>query len=362
MLRRSRAHPRRAALASIGALGLVTALPCVVPAVTVRDNLYAVKSLGADEAWAVGNFGSIYYTRDGGKSWDARESGTKSPLFGIDFADGQNGWIVGKSALILHTTDSGKTWKPQKSAIPPDKHLFAVRALDTRTAWAVGDWGAIAVTHDGGDTWQDRSLGTATVKVEESPGRTTTTLTDDVILYAISFPDAKHGFIVGEFGTLLATNDGGETWEKRDLGTEKTLFSVSFVTPEKGWVVGIDGLLLRTRDGGKTWDVQRGREGAESIEELGFMETIRNPGLYDVHVRGQYGVVVGDTGILLISTDEGESWTRYDLPEKQRLVWMRGVSLGPEDGVVVGANGFSAQIDHGRVVLPGGGSATVSAN
>ena len=68
------------------------------------------------------------------------------------------------------------------------------------------------------------------------------------------------------------------------------------------------------------------------------------------------------TGILLISTDGGESWTRYDLPEKQRLVWMRGVNLGADDGFVVGANGFSAMIDHGRVVLPGGGTATVSAN
>src|SRR6185436_4431461 len=126
-----------------------------------------------------------------------------------------------KASLILHTADGGRTWKAQKSAVPPEKHLFGVHALDARTAWVVGDWGAIAVTHDGGETWDDRSLGTAVVKVEESPGRTTTTLTDDVILYAISFPDAQHGFMVGEFGTVLATADGGETWMKRDVGTEK---------------------------------------------------------------------------------------------------------------------------------------------
>lgn len=362
MICRSRARPGRAAFARVAAIALVVASPRPSPAVVVRDNLYAVKSMGANEAWAVGNFGSIYHTADGGKSWEARESGTKNPLFGVDFADAQNGWIVGKASLILRTADGGRTWKPQTSTIPPEKHLFAVHALDPQTVWAVGDWGAIAVTHDGGATWQDRSLGTAAVKVEKVPGRTTTTLTDDVILYAVSFPDPKHGFIAGEFGTLLTTADGGETWEKRDLGTEKTLFGVSFTTPENGWVVGIDGLLLRTRDGGRTWDVQRGREGAEALEELGFMETMRNPGLYDVHVRGRYGVVVGDTGILLISTDAGETWTRYDLPEKQRLVWMRGVNLGPDDGFVVGANGFSAVIDDGRVVLPGGGSATVSKN
>ena len=60
------------------------------------------------------------------------------------------------------------------------------------------------------------------------------------------------------------------------------------------------------------------------------------------------------------STDGGETWTRYALPEKQRLVWMRGASLAGEHGFVVGANGFSAAIDRGRVLLPGGGTATVS--
>ena len=39
---------------------------------------------------------------------------------------------------------------------------------------------------------------------------------------------------------------------------------------------------------------------------------------------------------------------------------MRGASLAGEHGFVVGANGFSAAIDHGRVLLPGGGTATVS--
>jgi photosystem II stability/assembly factor-like uncharacterized protein len=331
---------RRAVILSTAIVLLV--LPVVGGTVLVKDNLYAVKAMNDTEAWAVGNFGSIYHTKDGGKTWDARDSGSKNPLFGVDFADATHGWAVGKSALIVHTEDGGATWRAQESAIPADKHLFAIDAVDANTAWVVGDWGAIASTHDGGATWVDRSR------------------EDDVVLYNVVFPDHQHGFIAGEFGTVLATTNGGETWEKRDVGTEKTLFGLSFSTPEKGWVVGIDGLILRTRDGGRTWDVQRGSERAENLDELGFMETIKNPGFYDVRVMGQYGVVVGDTGSVLTTTDGGDSWTRYALPEKQRLVWMRGASLAGEHGFVVGANGFSATIDHGRVLLPGGGTATVS--
>jgi photosystem II stability/assembly factor-like uncharacterized protein len=328
----------------------------------MKDNLYGVKAVSPTEGWAVGNFGAIYHTADAGKSWNGRESGTKVPLFGIDFAPSagerpNEGWIVGKASLILHTADGGRTWKPQKSAIPADKHLFSVKAIDAKTVWVVGDWGAMAVTHDGGSSWQDRSLGTVTVKMEETPDRVTKTLSDDIILYEISFPDPLHGYIVGEFGTLLATADGGETWEKREVGTEKTLFGVCFSTPDKGWVVGIDGLILHTRDGGRHWDVQHGSMEAGTIDELGFMETIKNPGLYDVAVAGDYGVVVGDTGNLLTTADGGETWTLRELPEKQRLVWMRGVSMVPgTHGFVVGAAGFAAAIDHDGVILPDNGT------
>ena len=339
------------------ALALMPTVP-VAHAVVVKDNLYGVKAISATEAWAVGNFGSIYHTADAGQVWEARESGTKVPLFAVDFAtrpDGKavDGWAVGKSSTILHTADGGATWKAQRSAIPPEKHLFNVKVIDARTVWAVGDWGAIEVTHDGGATWEDRSLGTVTAKVEDSGARVSNTLTDDVILYALSFPDPRHGFIAGEFGTLLATDDGGETWQKRDVGTEKTLFGVRFTTPDKGWVVGIDGLILHTGDGGRSWKVQHGAARAESIEELAFLDTLKNPGLYDIDVAGKYGVIVGDTGNVFTTTDGGDTWSVRELPEAQRLVWMRSVSLVPgTHGFAVGAGGFTAVVERDRLVLP----------
>ena len=332
---------RTAALALLAVSSGIVPRPA--PAALIRDNLYDVKALDAREAWAVGNFGAIYHTADGGKTWQARESGTKSPLFGVDFAGPRDGWVVGKSALILHTADAGATWTRQTNPISAQKPLFKVRALDARTAWAVGDWGAMTVTHDGGETWEDRSL------------------SDDVVLYDVSFPDARHGFVAGEYGTLLATDDGGATWAKRPVGTEKTLFGVSFSSPTRGWVVGIDGLVLRTRDGGATWDVQRGAVEAGSIEELGFLEALKNPGLYAVRMAGRYGVVIGDTGMLLITADGGETWTRRELSGKDRLVWMRGVSLTQDaEGFVVGASGFAARVDRDRIVLPAAGEAAAT--
>lgn len=342
---------RCVAFRTAAALLLIVVAP--VGATVVKDNLYGVKAISPQAAVAVGNFGSVYRTADGGKTWDARESGVIEPLFSVDFADGNVGWAVGKSATILATTDGGQTWKAQHSPIPADKHLFKVAVVDAKTAWAVGDWGAITVTHDGGATWQDKSLGVITVKQEVTPGRQTQTISDDIILYDIQFLDAEHGVLVGEFGTLMVTADGGTTWEKLETQTEKTLFGVGFATAQLGWAVGMDGLVIQTKDGGKSWTRQRGRAEGEGLEDVSFLDTLKNPGLYAVQVVGQRGVVVGDTGLLLSTADAGESWSQLELPAKQRLTWMRAVSVLPGgDGYVVGANGFLAKVEQGKVRLP----------
>lgn len=344
--------------------GLLVCAPVLARAADVRDNFYGVKALSATDAWAAGNFGSLYRTGDGGKTWTLAESGTKLPLFGIDFADQTVGWAVGKSGVILGTSDGGKRWKSQTSPIPPDKHLFKIEAIDARTAWAVGDWGAIAFTDDGGVTWQDRSLGKLTVTPAPATGdRPPMPVSDDTILYGVSFPDPQHGFIGGEFGTVLATDDGGATWRQIRTPTEKTLFGLHFTTPLEGWAVGIDGLVLHTTDGGQRWDVQRGHPEAAAVDEISFVESMQNPGMYSVRVEGRNGVVVGDVGMVLVSTDGGRSWQRRELPDKDQLVWLRDISFAPgAGGFLVGAGGFAARVQDGAVSVPATGKAAVPAS
>lgn len=341
------ANPRPslgAALVLVAAL--VTSAAAAVPhrphGVKIFDSIYGVDLVDHDEGWVVGAFGTIYHTRDGGRTWEAQHSGTKRNLFSVAFADRRHGWIVGAQATVLHTADGGKTWKVQKTPVPPEKHLFKVVAIDAQHAWAVGDWGAIAMTADGGRHWEDRSL------------------SRDVILYCVSFPDARHGWIAGEFGTVLATSDGGKTWAKQATGTDKTLFGLFFADARRGWAVGIDGLVLHTTDGGATWELQRGSRRLESIEQLGFLEALKNPGLYEVEVRGRYGVIVGDVGTVLTSRDGGRTWEKHELPPAKRLTWLRSVALSRDGayGLVVGAHGFAARVESGRLELraEGGGN------
>ena len=333
----------------------VLAMASMAGGAEVRDGLYGVRAVSPREAFAVGTFGAVVHTVDGGVTWTAQDSGTKQPLFSVDFADPRHGWAVGKSALIIHTDDGGTTWTTQASPIGAEKHLFKVKAIDARTAWAVGDWGAITTTVDGGRTWQDRSLGTQALRTDDTAGRRSSVVTDDVILYDVSFPDARHGFVCGEFGSVLTTDDGGATWWLRPTPTEKTLFGVYFRSPTEGWAVGIDGLVMHTEDAARTWTVQHGHPETAAVDEISFIEQMQNPGMYAVGVDGRYGVVVGDVGMLLVSDDGGRTWQRRLLPATHRLIWLRDVSLLPDGGFLVGANGFRGVVTGDDVRVAGSG-------
>jgi photosystem II stability/assembly factor-like uncharacterized protein len=312
-------------LASAAALGATS-----TSADRVKDNLYGVKFVDDMQGWAVGDFGSISHTRDGGKTWHLENSHTTEMLFDVDFVDAQHGWISGRSGLILHTDDGGETWVQQKS--PTDKHLFAIDFVDSQFGCIAGDWGAVLVTRDGGQTWEDR------------------TLTHDVILNDIAMIDRKRGFIVGEAGTVLATEDGCNTWTKRDSGVSKSLFGVDFVNAQHGWAVGIDALILETQDAGLTWQVRNGSTEVRALEQVGFAQAYDNPSLYGIAVVGQKGYAAGEIGAVFLSNDGGHTWTRAPSGDATESTWFRALSVVPgPNGVLVGAKGMRRMIKNGEL-------------
>ena len=315
---------------------VLAALACVVGvaedgrAARIVENLYGAKLLDAQTGWVVGAFGAVFRTSDGGKSWEAQQTPTLDYLFGVDFADATHGVVVGKSGAVLTTDDGGKTWTKRTSNT--ERNLFSVAFASPQHVWAVGDWGAVIESTDGGATWKDRSLA------------------DDVVLTSQSWPDANTGYLAGEFGTIQRTTDGGKSFQKLETGTEKTIFGTAFRTPQEGWAVGIDGLVMRTKDGGTTWTPQRGTLEAQSLEQLGFMEAMKNPGLYDIRFAGDYGYIVGDIGTILVSADKGETWQERKLPAEMSLFWLRGVSAAAGDrALVVGASGLAVTVEKDKV-------------
>src|SRR5262245_37639338 len=75
-------------------------------------------------------------------------------------------------------------------------------------------------------------------------------------LYGTKFISAQEGWIVGAFGVIYQTTDGGKTWKPQDSHTVEQLFSVDFADAKRGWIVGRSGIILGTSDGGATWTRQ----------------------------------------------------------------------------------------------------------
>lgn len=174
---------------------------------THHDGFFAIHhSQGGGKSWIVGKYGVILHSENGGKSWEKQASGTTRALTGVSFADDQHGFVVGSGGAILATTDGGLSWKVQSSGT--DEQLLGVQALSETEAWVVGGFGAMFFTSDGGKTWERKTLGWEKLipRVFEEG------LAVDPNLNGVCFVSRKVGWVVGEFGLILRTNDGGQSW------------------------------------------------------------------------------------------------------------------------------------------------------
>ncbi|MDO5580023.1 MAG: YCF48-related protein [Planctomycetia bacterium] len=65
--------------------------------------------------WTGGEPGSlIFYSQDGGSSWNSAFTGVRTPVRRIFFTDPQNGWAVGDLGTILASRDGGRSWSVQR--------------------------------------------------------------------------------------------------------------------------------------------------------------------------------------------------------------------------------------------------------
>ncbi len=75
-------------------------------------------------------------------------------------------------------------------------------------------------------------------------------------LNAVSLVDNKRGWEVGVGGVIVATIDGGRTWENQNSNADVDLLDVKFINATEGWAVGAEGMIIHTIDGGRAWQME----------------------------------------------------------------------------------------------------------
>jgi photosystem II stability/assembly factor-like uncharacterized protein len=345
---------------SVGCHREVEMLPLIERTIYVTDRFYDVQSLSNDRAFVVGYGGKILETTDGGRNWEPRESGVDTALYSVHFADDQHGWISGQEGVILHTADGGKSWQKQDSqATITDSegtrqalYLFALYALDKDHAWAVGDRSILTSTTDGGKTWRARKV---PMELDLSGGQGLASA--DPIFYDVHFTDLQHGWIVGEFGKIMRTEDGGETWKEQertlmegtgifDLLDLPTLFSVNALNGQEGVASGLEGRIASTTDGGQRW----------TFDQVEVDVPLLDPLFRVVTFPDGSGWAAGAAGEVLRREPGEEAWKRAKLGQDV-LTWLHGISFSDQQhGWLVGGYGLIFRTtDGGKTWLPSEG-------
>jgi photosystem II stability/assembly factor-like uncharacterized protein len=234
-------------------ISLAALLPLTSPqaapldAVPAAPASYATQATMLDATWAearivaVGDHGMVLLSDDQGVSFrQARSVPLSAPLTGVSFANAKQGWAVGHWGAILASNDGGDTWQIQRLSSEEDRPLFAVHFFNARQGVAVGLWSLVLTTDDGGATWTEQTL-------EAPPGSSRA----DLNLMAL-FAD-RHGglYATAEHGQVLRSDDQGRSWRYLDTGYEGTLWTGAVLDDGSLLVGGQRGTLLHGSADGK---------------------------------------------------------------------------------------------------------------
>jgi len=226
--------------------------PAIVPVherlLTPHDQLLAIALPDSASGIITGSDGLILRTTDAAKHWSVVPSPTRETLTTVSFANSQEGVIGGSRGTIVTSIDGGRRWI--QHATGTEQRLLKVQALDAEHEYATGAFGTFLTSTDGGNKWLSHKFDWNRLipKIISEFGYL------EPNLNSVFFVTPSVGWIVGEFGLILHTADGGETWQAAQYGQDlPQLYDIVFKDPQSGWIVGQSGALLETTDGGKSW-------------------------------------------------------------------------------------------------------------
>lgn len=178
---------------------------------------------------------------------------------------------------------------------------------------------------------------------------------------------------VGLHGLIQRSTDAGLTWQQVDSPVSSDLVQVRFRDERNGWIVGHDSVVMHSSDGGNSWQVQldgrrlltllndyygpRAEKGDESaalmLKEVSMaVSTSATPGVMaspflDVMFDAQgRGFVVGAFGMLLYSSDNGQTWEPWvERSDNDRRMHLYGLAERAGTFYISGEQGLLLRLD-----------------
>ena len=329
-------------LAAVVVLGFANFVFAVPDSWHEDADLHDVHFVDEQFGWAVGDYGTIWHSRDGGETWRRQPCPADCQLSAVHFVDRQTGYAAGgevvplthrTKAVLLRTTDGGGTWQEIPGLLLPwvtriefqsAKDGIAVgmcSAMHPGGAWRTNDGGmtwtpllgvagkswvdaafagrdAFLVAGDGTKAWlstnrlhtlggnaSDRNAsrlferqhtitslspqiafsGSTSLGFTADGGNTWQSVPESGLPIEICSIAAQRGqqqthlWVVGRPATrILHSVDFGGSWQSVHSDSVLPVRRLHFLNSVRGWAVGARGLILNTTDAGQTWKRKRG--------------------------------------------------------------------------------------------------------
>lgn len=276
--------------------------------------LMAVTAAG-ERRIAVGLRGLIAASDDSGKTWSQMNVPVQSDLLAAHFPTATDGWAVGHDGVVLHSVDGGKTWEKQLDGRQAGERF---KAYYTEMG---ANGAAFQFQID-----QNYKAGPALPFLD------------------VWFEDARHGYAVGSYGMLIATADGGKTWEPwlhridnpqfLNLNAIRGIGSELYIVGERGQVYRLD----------------------RSKNRFIHTDTGYIGSFFGILGNGSALVAYGLRGTLYQADAKGAAWKPVTMPNEQTL--SAGIARRDGSFVLVNAAGEFLLLDKAgqtpRLVKPAG--------
>ncbi|WP_404361699.1 WD40/YVTN/BNR-like repeat-containing protein [Marinobacter sp.] len=204
---------------------------------------------------------------------------------------------VGERGHIIYSDDDGRTWT--QAEVPVSVTLTAVDFANETHGWAVGHSGAVLHSSDAGETWTLQMTGIRAMELSIEAKEKQVEVMEEEIAEA---PEEEKGDLEWALDDLLFTIENMQS--DMEIGPVNPLLGVWFENEDRGFVTGAYGMILRTTDGGESWKDMSGE--------------VLNPRGYHLNaitqVTGGGLVIVGEAGFIQVSTDRGDTWETRESP------------------------------------------------
>jgi photosystem II stability/assembly factor-like uncharacterized protein len=296
------------------------------------DNWFDMAFNAAGVGFAVGPNGKVARSSNRGQTWQPVDTPMSEPGTAVAFADANTVVVMGNLSQTMRSIDGGANWTAGFWFGASSQ--FRLRFASPTDGLAVSLVNGLTLrTRDGGETWTRIGGGT----IDENVVGMAASPSGSVVLAGSLARD------------LLRSADGGATWTGSGSFPVGGKFQKpSFATEQRAIAIRPEGQIALSVDAGQTWSIAYDRLG-----QIGLTNTTM--------ASATVGLVVGDNGLILRSTDGGSNWAPVasgtTLPLKSVGCLTATVCLaGGFDGALLRSGDGGATWSVARVPVTAGGS------